>query len=197
MNTMQCLTRIRFALVLRKKYFSLDDKFHFCRTLAHFVAHLYHQCICVPDWNLLNTLVSKFRDPIRVLFLGFVFGVVFLDRCDSLAALPMLRWYPFDNCCSFFGVFVRGSSIVYADLLLCAPYLYFASFLLIFSTVVSVLRSVLNGPMAALAPIQQYSVFWVCRLCRILVWGMRFRYSGHCLYEFVAICPVSFFHNLL
>ena len=30
MNTMHFLTRIRFALVLKKVHFTLDDKFHFC-----------------------------------------------------------------------------------------------------------------------------------------------------------------------
>ena len=30
MNTVHCLTRIRFVLVLRKIQFTLDDKFHFC-----------------------------------------------------------------------------------------------------------------------------------------------------------------------
>ena len=30
MNTMHYLTRIRFALVLRKIHFTLDDKVHFC-----------------------------------------------------------------------------------------------------------------------------------------------------------------------
>ena len=30
MNTMHCLTRIWFALVIRKIHFTLDDKFHFC-----------------------------------------------------------------------------------------------------------------------------------------------------------------------
>ena len=30
MNTMPCLTTIRYALVLRKIHFTLDDKFHFC-----------------------------------------------------------------------------------------------------------------------------------------------------------------------
>ena len=30
MNTMHCLARIRFALVLRRKHFTLDDKVQFC-----------------------------------------------------------------------------------------------------------------------------------------------------------------------
>ena len=29
-NAMHCLTRIRFALILRKIHFTLGDEFHFC-----------------------------------------------------------------------------------------------------------------------------------------------------------------------
>ena len=57
MNTTHCLTRIRFALVLRKIHFTLDGKFDFCG-------------ICIVMHNDVTTLNNEMNEQQRVLDLS-------------------------------------------------------------------------------------------------------------------------------